>query len=130
MIKCLSPFTPFICEEIWHKIIGKKNFISLEKWPEYDEKLINKEILQQEDNFKKIYEDIKQVIKLSGKNHKLFLYVITDKELNYLKKSQDFFKSGLGFKQVEIFKSDDENKYDPENKAKRAKFGKPGIYIE
>jgi len=130
MIKCLSPFTPFICEEIWHKIIGKKNFISLEKWPEYDEKLINKEILQQEDNFKKIYEDIKQVIKLSGKNNKLFLYVITDKELNYLKKSQDFFKSGLGFKQVEIFKSDDENKYDPENKAKRAKFGKPGIYIE
>ncbi|HNV97679.1 MAG TPA: class I tRNA ligase family protein, partial [bacterium] len=34
----LSCFAPHICEEIWEKL-GNKNFICLEKWPSYDEKL-------------------------------------------------------------------------------------------
>ncbi|MBZ4644108.1 MAG: leuS [Deferribacteraceae bacterium] len=37
MIKLLTPFTPHFCEELW-SLAGGKGFISLEKWPEYEEK--------------------------------------------------------------------------------------------
>lgn len=39
LIKILSPFAPFIAEELWYKL-GNKKSIHLEKWPEYDEKLV------------------------------------------------------------------------------------------
>jgi leucyl-tRNA synthetase len=35
-IKLLCPFAPHICEEIW-EAEGGTTFLSLEKWPEYDE---------------------------------------------------------------------------------------------
>ena len=41
-IKMISPITPFIAEEIWHKL-GHKDSISYEKWPEYDEKYIQED---------------------------------------------------------------------------------------
>ncbi|MDY6820623.1 MAG: leucine--tRNA ligase [Deferribacterota bacterium] len=42
LIVLLSPFTPFIAEELWH-MIGRKTFISLEKWPQYNKKYIVKD---------------------------------------------------------------------------------------
>jgi leucyl-tRNA synthetase len=38
----LSPFAPHIAEELWSEL-GHKNSIFLEKWPEYDKKLIKDE---------------------------------------------------------------------------------------
>ncbi|MFC1700925.1 leucine--tRNA ligase, partial [Patescibacteria group bacterium] len=38
----LSPFAPHITEELWEKL-GNKESIFLQKWPEYDEKLITEE---------------------------------------------------------------------------------------
>jgi leucyl-tRNA synthetase len=110
--------------------MGKGNFICLEKWPEFDEKKIYAEVMKQEETFKKICEDIKQVIKLSKKNKSLYLYVVTEKELLSFQESTGFLKKELDFENVKVFLTKDPKKYDPENKAKRAKFGKPGIYIE
>ena len=129
MTKVLSVYSPFVAEEIWSKM-GKKGFVSISSWPEFDEKKINEEILKQEDAFIKACEDIKQVIKLSKKNEKLYLYVVNEKELIHYQQAIDFLKKELGFKDVKIFRVNDPKKYDPENKAKRAKFGKPGIYVE
>jgi leucyl-tRNA synthetase len=39
----LSPFAPHLAEELWEKL-GHKKSISLEPWPEYDEKLIKKDV--------------------------------------------------------------------------------------
>ena len=36
LIKLLNPFAPHMTEQIWHEL-GHKNFLSLEKWPTYDE---------------------------------------------------------------------------------------------
>jgi leucyl-tRNA synthetase len=127
--KVLNVYAPFMTEEIWHKM-GKDKFISSEKWPEFDLNKIDEEVLKEEDIFMKICEDIKQVIKLSNKNKKLYLYVQTEKELISLQQTTSFLKDEFGFENVKIFKFDDAKRYDPENKAKRAKFGKPGIYIE
>lgn len=129
MTKFLSLYSPFISEEIWSKM-GKSNFVCTEKWPEFDEKKIDTEVLKQEEIFKKICEDIKQVIKLSKKTKDLYLYVLTEKELLLLQQSTGFLKKELGFENVRVFLAKDPKKHDPENKARRAKFGKPGIYIE
>jgi len=129
MTKFLSPYCPFVSEEMW-KEMGKNRFVSLEKWPTSDESKIEEKILKQEDAFKKICEDIRHVIELSNKNKNLYLYVLEDKELLYLQQATSFLKSEFGFDGVKVFKTKDPKKYDPEDKSKRAKFGKPGIYIE
>ncbi|HOK40107.1 MAG TPA: leucine--tRNA ligase [bacterium] len=43
-LKLLSVFTPHIAEELWH-LIGNSSFISLEKWPDYDENLTQEELI-------------------------------------------------------------------------------------
>ena len=42
ILKLLSPFTPHLCEELW-SLIGNKESILLEKWPEADHNLIKEE---------------------------------------------------------------------------------------
>jgi len=129
LVKLLSPFTPFLCEEIW-SIMGKKRYVSLQKWPEFDEKLVDKDVLQLEEILKKTCDDLREVIKLSQKNERAYLYVVSPKELDYFKECLEFLKKEFGFKNVEVFLSTDKSKYDPEGRASRAKFGKPGIFVE
>ncbi len=129
MAKALSIFSPFICEEIW-EMMAKEGFVSKAEWPRIDDKTINQEVLQMEDIFKKTCDDIREVIKLSSKNNKLYLYVASPKEQNYFIEGQEFMKKEFGFKSIIISLSSDPKKHDPEDKAKRAKFGKPGIYLE
>ena len=47
-LKMLSLFCPHISEELWEKL-GNKGFVSLAKWPEPNEKLINEEAEYLED---------------------------------------------------------------------------------
>jgi leucyl-tRNA synthetase len=44
MLILLSPFTPHLTEELWEKL-GYKKSIFLEKWPQYDSKLIKEETI-------------------------------------------------------------------------------------
>ncbi len=44
-LKLLSPFAPHLAEEIWQGILGHKKSIYLERWPDYDEKLIAEELV-------------------------------------------------------------------------------------
>ena len=43
LLKLLAPFTPHIAEELWFSVLKNKKSIHLEKWPEYDEKLLAEE---------------------------------------------------------------------------------------
>ncbi|MDD3170407.1 MAG: leucine--tRNA ligase [Candidatus Pacebacteria bacterium] len=45
MLVLLSPFTPHICEELW-EILGNKESILKQKWPEYDKNLIKEERIE------------------------------------------------------------------------------------
>ncbi|HLN19004.1 MAG TPA: class I tRNA ligase family protein, partial [Patescibacteria group bacterium] len=53
LLKIISPFAPFIAEELWNQI-GHEESIFKEKWPRYDPKLIND-------------EEIDLVIQINGK---------------------------------------------------------------
>jgi len=132
LVKIISPVIPHLSEEWWAKM-GKKTLISLEKWPEYDEKQVNKDVMQLEEIYKKTMSDIRHVVKLAseGKSHpkNLYLYFSTAKELNHFTDSEAHLQN-MGFKKIKMFLANDENRYDPGKKAKRAKYGKPAIYLE
>ena len=125
-LKLLSPFCPHISEELWHKI-GKKTFISLELWPKYDFKKINEEFEKQEELQELLLKDIRTVADLIKDKHpkKLFIYVIP-KELSIY---ESFLDKIIGY-ETKIFSLSDKRIYDPQNKSKKAKSGKPAIYLE
>jgi len=45
MLVLLSPFAPHVCEELW-EILGNKESILKQKWPEYDKNLIKEERIE------------------------------------------------------------------------------------
>ena len=129
MIKLLAPVLPHLAEEWWHQL-GNQTFVSLEAWPEFDESKIDKNVLELEQNFQKLVEDISQVLKLAGQKEKAYFYFVSDKEIEYFEECLKYLKKKFGFKKIFVFKSSDEKRYDPQNKATKAKYGKPGIYLE
>lgn len=125
----LSPFAPHLAEECWEKL-GNKSFVSLAAWPKVEEKLIDKNIIELEEIFKKTLKDLAHVIKITGKKKVAYLYFATDKEFDYFKNMLNFIRRQFGFKKVSAFKASDPKRYDPENRAVNTKYGKPGIYLE
>ncbi len=129
-IKILAPFCPHIAEELW-EMLGNKGFISLEKWPVYNESKIEEKFEQIERVLEKTVFDILSVLKIlkdkrKEDSEKVYLYVLPN-EKDYYDASLLAKKVG---KSIEIFAVNDKNKYDPGNKSSKAKPGKPGIYVE
>ncbi|ADG13246.1 leucyl-tRNA synthetase [Methanocaldococcus infernus ME] len=75
LVKMFAPFTPHLAEELW-ELLGKKNFISLERIPEAKEELIDDEIEFIEDYLKKLIEDIREIIKIT-KTEPRRIYIYT-----------------------------------------------------
>jgi len=127
-IKMVYPFAPHIAEEVWEKL-GNRTMLAKSSWPEPDKSKFNKKAEQSEDAIRKTVSDIKQILKITGKRAKqIYIYVIPSELKNYLT-SSDELSSELNAN-VQVFASNDENKIDPDGKAKKAKPGKPGIYLE
>ncbi len=132
LLKLISPFCPHIAEELWHKI-GKKTFISLEKWPKADESKIDEKIEKQEQQIQATIEDINHILKIvkekqKKKPKKIYLYPVP-KELSLYGEAKDMIKKSLNL-EIEIFSTADKKKYDPQGKASKAKLEKPAIYVE
>lgn len=120
-LKVLHPFCPHISEELWERI-GNKSFLSFEKWPGVDGEKINQRFDKEEEMVEKLKKDIAQIKKLTGKETektRIYVYILPN-ELEIYKKVQG----------VKVFAVNDKNKYDPENKSKKVRPGRPGIYLE
>ena len=130
-LKLLHPFCPHITEEIWNKI-GNKGFISAENWPEADLKKIDENLEREEHAVEKLSEDIHNIIKLIREKgdevNKIFIYTLPNEKQAYAN-NLDLIKKKIGV-DVEIYAVNDKDKYDPENKSKKVKPGRPGIYAE
>jgi leucyl-tRNA synthetase len=130
--KLLSPFCPHIAEEIWSKI-GNKKLVSVEKWPVANDGEINLELEKEEQQVDQSVDDVRNIFRIvkdkQGKEpQKVYLYVIP-KELILYKESKDMISKSLNV-EVLIFAVNDPKKHDPENKASKAKPGKPAIFVE
>jgi leucyl-tRNA synthetase len=129
--KILSPFCPYITEELWSRM-GNKTFISLEKWPEADEKKINPEFEKEEKIIDGLVGDINNIfniIRNMGKNaSRVYLYSLP-KEVDIYGKNIKSIEKRTGLKAA-VYAVNDPKKHDPENKSRKVKPGKPGIYLE
>jgi len=130
-LKMFSVFCPHIAEELWEKM-NEKGFISLAKWPVADEKKINLELEKQEEQVEELISDVNNILKIvSGKGERVekgYVYVLPN-EKDIYEGGREMIKKKTGI-DVEIFAVNDKEKYDPENKSKRARPGKPAIYLE
>jgi leucyl-tRNA synthetase len=130
-LQILSLYCPFVCEELWSKI-GGKGFISLSGWPKADEKKINEKFEKEEELIDGVVNDVNNIVKIindkGGKTEKLYLYVIPKEKEVYSNNTEEIEKrTNLN---VNVFAVNDAKKHDPEGKSKKAKPGKPGIYVE
>jgi len=124
----LSVYCPHIAEELWEKL-GNKNFISLANWPKANLKKINDKFEKEGEAINNLVFDINTIKQLVKKKFKeIFIYVLPQEKKLYLD-NLDFISERVGF-DVKIFSVNDKERYDPENKSKKAKFGRPGIYFE
>ncbi|MEA2076214.1 MAG: leucine--tRNA ligase [Euryarchaeota archaeon] len=69
----LSPFTPHICEELWHK--RHNSFISLQTLPTVKTELINEQVEREEDYVVSLVGDIQEILKIARiQPSKIYLY--------------------------------------------------------
>ena len=127
-LKLLSPFCPHIAEELWERL-GNKKLISLSEWPKAGK--IDENLEKAEEAFEKIVEDVNHIVNLIKEKEdkdvsKIFIYVMPNELGNYDVKE---LNKRLN-KEVKVFAVNDSKKHDPEGKSKKAKPGKPGIYVE
>jgi len=131
-LKMLSVFCPHVSEELWEKIRGK-GFISLAKWPVADLKKIDKKLEEQEKVVEKLVEDVNNIVKIIKEKQKKdvkkgFIYILPNEKQVYAG-AEDIISKRTNI-QIEIFAVNDKNKYDPEEKSKKVKPWRPGIYLE
>jgi len=118
-LKLLHPICPHITEELFEKIKGKGLIVN-SNWPKIEEEKIDESFDKQEQAVDKLNSDIEHIKKLTNKsNAKIYVYIMPN-ELEIYKDVEN----------VNLFTVNDKNKHDPENKSKKAKPGKPAIYLE
>lgn len=63
-VRMLAPFAPHVSEEIW-EMLGKEGFVSLAKWPEVDENLVDKRAEGSENFVVGVWEDLQNILKVA-----------------------------------------------------------------
>ena len=128
LLLLLSPFAPHVCEELWEKA-RNKGFISIAKWPAFNESKIDEKIEKAEQMVDSTIADIRNILKLVKEApKKAYLYAIPPEKAVF-SENKDYFEKELGF-EFNVFAINDKDIYDPHGKAKKAKPGKAAIYLE
>lgn len=77
-IPLITPFMPHYAEEYW-ELLGKKPFVSFEKFPKPDKKAINESMEKGEDLIRTVHADIEKISQLVGKTpKKVVVFVAPD----------------------------------------------------
>ncbi|MBT7706180.1 leucine--tRNA ligase [archaeon] len=124
-LKLLSPFCPHIAEELYERL-GNKEFISNSSWPIVDESKLKNKKHDDGNLTEKTIERLKPLIEKFPDTVKVYLYVMPFEKT---KISIETIGEAIG-KEIGLFATNDADKVDPENKAKKAKPGMPSIYLE
>jgi len=121
------PIAPHICEEVWEKL-GNKTMLAKTSWPEYNKSKVSEAAYTKGMSIEKIVNDVRNIVKIISRRPKsLFIYTIPG-EVKMYNSARNILSERLNMS-VEVFASNDPNKIDPDGKAKKAKPGKPGIYL-
>jgi len=127
-LKMFSLFCPHLAEELWHKL-GNKTFISVADWPKVDESKIKPEFEEEEKILEQLKEDIRNVLKIIREKRakRIYIYAIP-KEVEMFSSNIEKLKKEFNCEVVVV--PNNRATYDPQNKASKAKPGKPALYVE
>jgi leucyl-tRNA synthetase len=123
-LQMLNPICPHITEELWERI-GNKGLICNSDWPKADSSKTSMGGGSGDDLNSKIIDIINSILeKVDGE--KVYVYVMPFEidKVDVKKIAKEVNKD------VEVFSVSDSNKYDPQNKAKKARPGLASIYLE
>ena len=93
-LKLLSPFTPHLCEEIWHW--KHDSFISLEPYPVCDESMIDEKLEMAERYLTTLIDDINEVKKFVEDPARVYISFAED----WKKRALEIAKSGKNMKEI------------------------------
>lgn len=71
--RLMAPFAPYMCEEIWSKL-ENEGFISVAKWPDYDENKVNVEAEETEKLIKNVLDDTSNILRATKMEPKEIYY--------------------------------------------------------
>ncbi len=100
ILKMLHPFVPFVTEELW-KLLGHKEMLMLEEWPEMNKNLLFPKEKEQIDNLKKTITAIRSVMAdfdVSKDSH----ITIQHKSQTVIETNQDVIKHMAKVKTLEL----------------------------
>ncbi len=75
-IKLLAPFAPHICEELWS--LKHDSFVSLERYPEYDESKVDEKAEVAENYIRTLLRDISEIMKFVKDAKEVYIAVAED----------------------------------------------------
>ncbi len=109
LLKLLSPFAPHVTEQLWHDL-KHKSYISLQKWPKFNEKKINQEFEVSELLVNNTISDIRYVLNLIKlENPKEITLIVSPKwKYKLFKKVKELLKTtrNVGDILKELLKTD------------------------
>ena len=128
VVLMLQPIAPHFAEELWHQL-GNNTFVSLEKWPQSREDLVNEKIEKLEDAIDSTIEDAKEVSSLmarkSGRKASRIRLIIADQW------KRDLYNKYVEYKDIAKALSEFEGKINKEFAAKYlSQFAKPGMPLQ
>ncbi len=123
-ILALSPVIPHTCEDLW----TGSGLVSTQRWPAAED--VDRHYIGLEFMFSTLLKDLNQLLKIAGAKKKAYVYTKSEDEKAYISESADCIKNTLNFEELTVYGPDDSELYDPADKVKKAKAGKPGIYLE
>jgi len=98
-LRCLAPFIPHVCEEVWEKF--NKGFVSSAKWPETTELPINEVVETAESTVMNLEADIKKVVELAKITPKrISILVAPEWKRNVYNKAKNIKNANLLIKEV------------------------------
>ncbi len=126
-VRLMAPFTPHICEELWEKL-GKKEFVSVAKWPEVEEDYISPESEEAEKFIEGIVEDIKEIQKITGleKLNRIYIYTAPEWKWKVAEVVAEYKNSKEAMR--ELMKNEEIKKYGKEVSFLVEKFVKSAFF--
>ncbi|NON62598.1 leucine--tRNA ligase [Acidianus sp. RZ1] len=100
--RLLAPFAPHIAEEVWNAL-GNSGFVSVSRWPNYDESNIDLKLELEHEYHKEIIDDIRSILNVYKGNPKIAtIYVANTSEHTLL---MDALKTTAGGGTLKTFMS-------------------------
>ena len=74
-IRLLAPFTPYLCEELWH-LMKNEGFVSTARWPSYDETKVDVNAEESESMIRELMADTASIIEVTKISPKKICYYV------------------------------------------------------